>query len=314
MDFVDYLDINFGFHEVEGGNQLKLIDHCPFCHESRSDLRVYVNRETGLGNCFHCGTGFNAVKFVMAAENCSAAKAKAILNDDGNNFIKGKLHQDEGEPQEALQIPSLSAIADIEEAAVYLKSRGITDEMIEHYKLFYCNSNVTIKNKLYYTISRIFIPVHDLNGVCAAWQARDITGKARVKYLSTPGWDSNEFLFNAWAIPNNPDYLIISEGVFDVFGWHRAGIKNCVATFGKKISSSQIEIIKKINPKIVFIAWDTDANWKKYEFMEAHKHRWTIRFIDLCGRDADELSREDLLASIMSSRLYNWSDKIVSAL
>ena len=309
MDFIDYLDENFGFSRVEGGKQLKLEGHCPFCLENRADLRVYVSEKTGLGNCFHCGVGFGPAKFVMAAEGCSWAKAKAILSDDGDGFIRDM--DENEEPENQLVWPTLVDICNVPQALDYLLGRGIDQTLIDHFRLFYSPNNLRIGPRLYYTKSRIVIPIHDEKSVPVAWQARDITGRAKVKYLATPGWNSNEHLYNAWSISNNPDYLIICEGVFDVFGWWRAGFKNVVATFGKKISDKQIDIINSTYPKAVFIAWDTDANWKKYEFIESYGWRWPVRIIDLKGKDADEYDFAALLKFVSAAKSYNWEEKIL---
>lgn len=129
-------------------------------------------------------------------------------------------------------------------------------------------------------------------GELVSWQGRDITGKSKMKYLFPPCFKGAEELYNIQAMPSNPSYLIVTEGVFHVFGWWLAGIKNAIGTFGKKISAAQVDMLRVVNPSVLFIAWDSDANDKKYEFCEQYGHYFPdIRIVDLKGKDADELNK-----------------------
>ena len=205
-----------------------------------------------------------------------------------------------------------------DDAQDYLASRNITKEMIEHFSLQYAIKNLNIKfpngeERQYKTKYRIVIPIFDLHGGMISWQARDTTGHAKNKYLFPPEFKSAEYLYNASGIPESPEYLIISEGVFDVFGWWRAGFRNVVATFGKKISEYQIDLIKKINPKVIFIAWDADALMKKYEFCEKYSYLFNdIRILELPSNlDSDECSVETLVSAFQDAYHYDWTKKIL---
>lgn len=311
MSFIDYIEARHDVHAVSGGRQLKLSGPCPFCGEDRRDLRLYVNPETELGDCKHCGTVFGPIKFIMASEGCTAKEAEAIAEGNGDGFAREK----QGRPAEpAIPFPTVKSIAETEAAKAYLEGRRIGPELVEHFDLSYCIANIEAEGKTLYTKGRIIIPIHDFTGKLKSWQGRDITGKSSMRYLFPPSFKGAEFLYNAHNIKYNPDYLIVVEGVFDAFGWFRAGFKNVVATFGKKISKAQIDIIRSINPKAVFIAWDSDAMDKKYQFMEQYGYLWTIKMVDLGGKDADETEKDDLIAALVNSRFYSWEDKILSTL
>lgn len=312
--FLDYLEQFFSVVEVSGGNQVKLEDGtCPFCGESRSDLRIYVNRETFVGQCFHCGRGFSSISFIAANERCSKAKAQKILEgmDDGWDFSKDEENQED----EKLIIPPSIWARDSPQAMTYLNQRSIPEEVIKHFRLIYATGNVLIKGKTYYAAGRIIIPIFNINGKMVSWQGRDISGKSKQKYLFPPGFKGRESVYNSHTIREKPDYLIICEGVFDVFGWWRAGFHNVVATFGKKLADGQLDIIRRISPKRLYIAWDSDADWLKYELVE--KIGWMfedIKIIDLNGRDADELKSVELAGAVANSTNYNWSNKILNSL
>jgi DNA primase len=99
----------------------------------------------------------------------------------------------------------------------------------------------------------------------------------------------------------------------DVFGWWRSGLKNVVATFGKHLSEAQLDIVRYLNPEVLFVAWDSDAHWNKYELIEKVGHYFkNIRLVDLNNKDADEKNRRQLLAALSNSKTYSWEDKILS--
>jgi DNA primase len=309
MEFTDYLDSNYDIEFVSGGSQIKVSGQCPFCFEDRHDLRLYIGIDTGRGICFHCNTGFNSIKFVMAAESCGWKKAVKILSDDDDEYERFK---DEAEPEPEAIFPPMVALGENPAAVEYLLDRGVYG-VADHFKLMYCPADTVIKDRTYYTNRRVIIPIHDVTGKAVSWQGRDITGRA-LRYLFPPGFEGANFLFNAWSIPNRADYLILSEGVFDAFGWWLDGFKNVVATFGKKISESQMDMIRYLKPKAIFIAWDSDAMWENYEFFEKYSYLFKIRIIDLGGKDADEMTRDEKIKALSNAGGYSWESKILSAL
>ncbi len=196
-----------------------------------------------------------------------------------------------------------------------MTKRGIGEEVVKHFDLRFCQKNLTTEETTLRTRNRIIIPIKNMAGELVSWQGRDITGKSKVRYLFPSSFKGAQELYNIDAIPASPDYLIITEGVFGAFGWYRAGIKNVVATFGKKISKFQVDVLRIIAPKIIFMAWDSDATDKKYEFCELYGHYFPdIRIVDLAGKDSDELKRADLLDALSKASPYSWNDKILKLL
>ena len=308
MAFIDYLDSRYDIEFVSGRSQVKVSGQCPFCLEDRFDLRMYVDVETGIGICFHCNQGFNAVKFVMAAQSCGWRKALRVLSDEDDEYERPR---DDEKPAPGAIFPPMQPLGS--DGLAYLAGRGITDAAIKHFRLMYCNANTIIRGRTFYTKRRVIIPIHDVTGKAVSWQGRDTTGRT-LRYLFPPGFEGARYLFNAWAIPVGAEYLILSEGAFDAFGWWSDGFKNVVATFGKKISDAQMDIIRYLKPKAIFIAWDSDAMWENYEFFEKHSHLFKIRIIELGGKDADEMTRAEKIHAISNARCYSWESKILSAL
>ena len=314
MDFIDYIESNFDIDRVSCGTQIKLNGECPFCHKDSSDLRLYIGIKSKLGMCLHCNTGFNAVKFVAAREGVSAAKAIRILNDDDDAYKKEGTAAEE-KPEGAILFPEVKGIGTSVAASGYLNRRGLDLSLTRHFKLGFCDTNTVIDGRVFYTRNRIIIPISDMTGRIVSWQGRDITGASKLRYLFPPRFKGAEYVYNAEAIPDTPDYLIVSEGAFGAFGWWQAGYKNVVATFGKKISSAQVEILRLINPKTLFMAWDSDAADKKFEFCEKYGHIFkSIRIVDLKDKDADQLKRASLTEALEQSVFYSWDKKVLDLL
>jgi DNA primase len=241
--------------------------------------------------------------------DCSAARAKSFLYG-GKAACPFKKHE-KGAAGSAIWFPKITSLN--KQAIAYLKSRNINDGLIRHFQLAFCDTDTAYNDKIYYTSNRLIIPVKDLNGKIISWQGRDITGKSFAKYLFPPGFKGAEYVYNIDAIEPE-SYIIICEGVFDVFGWWQAGFKNTVATFGKKISKHQLALIKSKRPKVIYIAWDSDANWQKYDFCEKLTDFCPVKIIDLNNKDADELSPAELLRAFKTARPNDWSAKIFSLL
>lgn len=314
MDFIGYLENNFDCERVSRGSQIKVSGMCPFCQMDRRDLRMYVGVDSQLGQCFHCGTGFNPIKFVMANEGVDKRTAYKILSGDAEEqYEKADGPDTCGSSGSSVLYPETIPVEESHMAMDYLLSRGIDENIWSNFNVTFCQKNLELDGNVFYTKNRIIIPIINKSGTLASWQGRDVTGKSRIRYLSSPRFKGSEELFNVHSIPANPKYLIISEGVFDVFGWWKHGFRNVIGTFGKKISDAQVDIIRAMNPACLFMAWDTDAIKQKYEFCERYGHYFSdIRIAELHGKDADELSKVDLELALLSSIRYSWDRKILT--
>lgn len=129
------------------------------------------------------------------------------------------------------------------EAYKYLQSRGITDEIIERYKIGY-----TVKGDFAY---RIVVPSYNLEGVLNYYVARAWTPK-KMKYKN-PAVPKDEIIFNEGSIDWEND-IYLCEGVFDSFF-----LTNPIVMLGKKMSKLLFETIyHKANGNII-ICTDGDA-------------------------------------------------------
>ena len=307
MDFSEYLDSNCSTSSAAGGAELIIHDDCPF--EGCAGGKIYVNAKKGVGICFRCNTTFSGAKFVAAFEGVSYQRALAILGGDETRYEALKYERPGIDEPWYPQVEALP-----ERALNYLHDRGFDNAFIEGMRLSFCSVPTEAPDgKTWYTQNRIIIYVYDRKGNVISWQGRDITGKSSIKYLFQPGFKGAESLYNIERI-NKFEPVIVVEGVMDAWGWMRAGYKNVVATWGKKISKKQIEALVELNPKQVYVAWDGDAYYDRAEFSRNFGYLFDIKIVEMGGKDADELSPEELTGKLSTASGYNWQDIVLGGL
>jgi len=129
------------------------------------------------------------------------------------------------------------------EAYNYLKSRGITDEIIEKFKIGY-----TATGDYAY---RIVVPSYDTEGILNYFVARAWVPK-KMKYKNPPV-PKDEIIFNEGAVDWKKD-VYLCEGVFDSFF-----LPNPIVMLGKKMSKLLFETLYNKAEANIIICTDGDA-------------------------------------------------------
>lgn len=129
------------------------------------------------------------------------------------------------------------------EAINYLRSRGITDEIIKKYRIGY-----TVTGDYAY---RIIVPSFNLEGTLNYFIARAWTNK-KMKYKNPPV-PKDEIIFNESLIDWDKDVYLV-EGAFDSFF-----LNNSIPMLGKVMSRLLFETIYTKAKASVIICTDGDA-------------------------------------------------------
>jgi len=314
IEVPQYFQNNFDYYESSGGN-IRIVGglECPYCNKKG---KLYVKPSKHWIYCFHCSKNYNLIEFVSDFEGISKAEARKLLTENkapDHKYTPTKPKAEiKTDPKQ--YFPSLTELP--QRAIDYFAHRNIPTSALRHFRVLYSPSNDIFNDKLIYTSDRVIFPIFDINGKLHSWQGRDISGKSSVKYLMSPDCKPSQHLFNADRVPKNPDYLIVTEGVMDTIGWFKNGFKNAVATFGKKISKEQIKLIRQINPKALFIAWDYDCYSEMAGFYSKVEHLIkAVRIIEMPdGKDADECSSDEWLNCFRDSSALDWKKKVLSKL
>lgn len=132
------------------------------------------------------------------------------------------------------------------EAYKYLQSRGITDEMIEKYKIGY-----TVQGEFSY---RVIIPSYDKEGILNYFVGRAWVNR-KMKYKNPASVPKDEIIFNENLLNWDEDVYLV-EGAFDSFF-----LPNPIVMLGKKMSKLIFETLyNKANANIIVCvdgdAWD----------------------------------------------------------
>jgi DNA primase len=283
VDMESWLDSEgIRYRQTRGSRGAQLnVKECPKC--GNSNWKVYLNRDSGLGNCFSgdCETKYNKWSFIRACLGASSNREviehiKMTAREQGwrpPRMLAAAVNIDT-----ELKLPESVSIPIEGRNLKYLENRNIVIEMANYFGLRY-SANGVFKyqeggvSRVQSYSKRIIIPVFDLDGDLVSFQGRDITGLAEKKYLFPPGFaSSGTHLYNGQNA-HGASSVVIGEGVFDVMATKVAldgqmELRNVVpiGTFGKHLShgdnDSQLAKLVTLQAgglKTITIMWDGES-------------------------------------------------------
>ncbi len=236
-------------------NERSLILTCPQCGKEK---HYYLFKETGVGKCMKCGVVLPPHVLVGMLLDVDYAAAKRMLevgeHPDANEPITNPLSaslltQADVFVPKVFAIPanfypldSPHSLSGLE----YVLGRGVDPEVAKKYGLMYCP-----------WMKRVVVPVFE-GGKCLGWQARDVTGQQELRINSPEGFDKSKTLLGyGQALQDRANHSIIVEGPFDMLKIAHLGGAMC--SFGKEISRTQIDLVKRLPAKRVYLGLDPDA-------------------------------------------------------
>lgn len=283
------LDIEFLFESESlpykmsrGASGMQLnAKHCPACGDSR--WRVYLNADSGIGNCFVCNFPYTKMKFIKEYFQLewreAFDKAQELLKEQGwrpKRIAAVMVDHSEVALPYSLELPTEDGLN-----LQYLEQRGITAEYSRYFGLSYCEFGwwqfeEDGEKKRQPFDNRVIIPVYDLDGKLMTFQGRDVTGASQRKYLfpkMLPG--TGRFLLNGQNVHATQE-VAMGEGFFDVAAMKIAfdgevSLRHVVAvgSFGKHLSYGAMDgndqlgrfnQLKARGVRQVTIMWDGEEN------------------------------------------------------
>ncbi len=275
---------------------------CPFHNEKTPSFNVSPDKN--IYKCFGCGEGGDVFAFIQKVKGLDFIDTVRELahrfgvplaetQDDRRDYDKRSLilmlYQQATEYySRLLKHPDDGAVA-----RKYLEDRGVTDEIIEKFKLGFAPSAwdgllryLTEANQIspstleeaglirkrnegtgHYDLfrNRLMIPICDEQGRVIAFGGRTL-GDDQVKYLNSPETPiytkgQNLFAFHlAKDSIRSKDAVIVVEGYFDAITPHQYGFTNTVATLGTALTPTQAKmLVRYTDSKRVFLSFDSDA-------------------------------------------------------
>jgi len=225
-DVLDREGVDYKLGHGSSGEQLN-IHECPFC--GGSSWKVYANRDSGLGNCFHgsCGETFNTFSFTEALTTKTRRDTflylERLAKEMGWRPKKRVETQTEVEANKDWKLPDSFPLPTADGQNLgYLRNRRVDDKVSAYFHLRYCDDgwfNYTKPDGEHGGMNfanRVLIPIYDLDGTMVTFQGRDLSGESDRKYLFPPGLPgTGRFLYNGQNATHKAS-LILCEGAFDV--------------------------------------------------------------------------------------------------
>ena len=274
---------------------------CPFHHEKTASFQV--KPDEGFFYCFGCHVGGNAFKFISLIENINYYEAVKRQAEK----LGIPIPTAEQSPQEIARENHLNDLRKIHEMAgsfyhncltktgygkdglEYLHGRGITDQIIEEFKLGFAPdawnklSTAFLKRDVPAKLlldgglgmmrqgggvydrfrNRVMIPIMDERGRIVAFGGR-VLGQGEPKYLNSPEtaiFNKRKLLFGldkAKKAIQQEGFALVVEGYMDAISVYAAGVHNVVASLGTAVTQEQCRHIMRYGAELYF-CYDSDA-------------------------------------------------------
>jgi DNA primase len=274
---------------------------CPFHNEKTPSFNVNVTK--GFFHCFGCGASGSVISFIMKYENLPFVDAVKTLSLRYGIALPEQTvssHKKAIKEQERYQrLTSIMQTATSfyqkklqtsNRAKDYLKKRGLSDKIIDKYKIGYApnsfhnfgqlnlsgadllacglqkkNENGNIYDRLR---DRITCPIFNNRGSIIGFGARALDSETLPKYLNSPQtelFDKSKELYGMYQVLNSKEkfnHIVLTEGYMDVVSLAQHGINNVIASLGTAVSSHQIQLLYRFWDTII-VCMDSDTAGKK---------------------------------------------------
>jgi len=283
---------------------------CPFHHEKSPSFSVSADKQ--LYYCFGCGKGGGAFQFLMEHDGYSFPEAVEYLADKAGLEVpkdSGPAPQEESRKKQALQLLDRAAGIFSRElhsaqggpALEYFQRRGLSEEIINHYRLGYAPPGYGFMRKSFgqddrmlaqleevgllfkgdrgYADrfrARVMFPIRDRRGHVAGFGGR-LMEKGEPKYLNspeTPYYHKSDLLYGYYEHRESirkRKLLVVVEGYMDVLALAAHALPVGLAPLGTAIGERQVREILRLHAEPVF-CFDGDragrqAAWRALERM-----------------------------------------------
>lgn len=278
FDYRDYVEENFSVKNT-GNGEMRI--NCPNCGDSK--YKCYVNDDKKRFNCFKCdfnSGNYDVFDFVAITEGIDRGDAILRLSREYAEVApswESIIAECQGNPVEAEEshIPAIRVLPHLPSSAKpmtspevveekpfwdYLINRGFEpSEVLAVQAHYIAAEDVPIfdsRNTRRGNIGRrVVFPVYGGNNDLVSWLSRSTDGR-EPKYLNAP---ETEMARTVWPyVPTSKTQAVLVEGLIDALAVRRTG-RAAYATFGKKISIDQINLLKGWGITSIVLFYDVDA-------------------------------------------------------
>ena len=289
-------------------NEKSLVTTCVQCGKEK---HFYVFKDGGYGTCMKCGYQAGPEAIVVVLTGCSFKDAKDILQtgkpiQSGNRLIPNltpKINKSISNLNEfPLPVNFFPLQPKFEQAWKYVTDRGVMEKIIQRYDLRWSPEQ-----------RRVFFPIK-IRGKCYGYQGRDVTGNSELPYWSPKGFSKSRVLLGYDQFEADKDYLVMSEGPFDML--KLAALGNTVCTMGKNVSRDQLELIKEFPITKLYLALDPDAFDLFDSIAQTFEPEIEVHIMTPPSdrKDFGACTTEEVLRAFLDAERYTRAGKISSAI
>jgi DNA primase len=273
---------------------------CPFHQEKTPSFMVSPERQSF--RCFGCGESGDVISFYQKIEGLDFPEALKLLGERTGVEVSFKSKEASDKEKtvrdKIFRINLLSAkffkltlkSKQGEEALKYLKQRGLSDDIIEKFKIGFAPDGSKLRDVFYkmritegdLSLAghperfkyRIIFPIFDTLGNIIGFSGRILESSLpgglspHPKYLNTPEtpvFHKSRVLYGINlakdAIRKNKRVVLV-EGQMDVVLSHEAGLNEVVASSGTALTDEHLKIIRRYSQNVIF-AFDEDEAGQK---------------------------------------------------
>ena len=299
VDIVDIIDEHVPLKKG-GANYMAC---CPFHKEKSPSFSVSPHKQ--FYHCFGCGAHGSAIGFIMEYQGLTFTEAVQYLADRVGMTVPRTHGRQENPEQRAERKKMQQTLEETTEAAAafyrgrlkqdtraqeYLRTRGLSPEIIEHYGLGYApdgwqplaqvfqpypntplmeSGMLVEKDGRHYDRfrDRIMFPIRNLRGQVIGFGGR-VLDKGEPKYLNspeTPLFDKGRNLYGLHegrAAVKEAGRILVVEGYMDVVALAQFGIGYGAAALGTATTADHIKLLMRQTDSIYF-CFDGDRAGKK---------------------------------------------------
>jgi len=247
---VELLEEVLGKHRAHYESKGQISFNCPSCDEGRNKGNFEVNYFRHVYKCWSCsddnGTHGPLGKLFDTWGSKKQKRTYSMLAPEEVRPDRPKVPKIKLPPSYTKFKDSNPRYPVYKEAMNYLRSRFITDDMIEKYDIGFCDKGDFM--------GRIIIPSYDHDGQLNYYIARSWNKHSKSKYRN-PDYPKDEIIFNESRVDWGKDIFLV-EGVFDALF-----LDNAVVMLGKHLSQKLMDRLYNDAKGKIIIALDGDA-WK----------------------------------------------------
>lgn len=205
------------------------------------------------------------------------------LMQEVQNFCSYQLHSKEGRkavqilkergyPDGVIKKFGIGVALDGNKIHQFLNAKGYEDDEMLSVDLIRISER-GVQDVFY---NRLMFPIHDQFNNVIAFTARTIDANNNVKYINTSEteiYTKGDHIYNLNRIKSNRktvDYLVITEGVTDVFAFDMAGVESTVSILGVALTDQQLRLIQSTTQHVI-LAFDGDQAGFEATYKIGHK-------------------------------------------